>query len=200
MSQPKSSAAPPSPHASKPNKSYTKDHHQSPKPKNKPAVSAPNKSNEKPRSLAEDDLPTVPPKIPPPNRPSLFTADYTIETPSNLAPMLPSQLIIRYPTAPSTEDTETNTRRRATTTQQRRDERTKITEEENKNMSKSPARTKTNPPTSTYLRPRPPTDALRDAVSLVANWKQPEPDPCNFKFEISPEAAEHNLGIIWGHQ
>jgi hypothetical protein len=75
-----------------------------------------------------------------------------------------------------------------------------MTEKENKNMSKLPARTETNPPNTTYLRPRLPNDTLRDAVSLVANWQQPEPEHCNFKFEISPEAAGHNLGIIRGHQ
>jgi hypothetical protein len=132
------------------------------------------------------------------NRPSLFTADDTIQTPSNQAPMLPSQVIIRYPTAPSTKDLETNQQRRSATTKQRRDKRTKLTEKENKNMSKLPSQTK--PPNTTYLRPRPPTDALRDAVSLVANWQQPDPEHCKFKFDISPEAAEHNLGIIRGHQ
>jgi hypothetical protein len=47
-SQPKSSAALPPPHVSKTNKSYTKGHHQPQKPQNKPVVSAPNKSNERP--------------------------------------------------------------------------------------------------------------------------------------------------------
>jgi hypothetical protein len=203
-SQPKSSTAPPPPHVSKPNKSYTKDHHQSQKPKKKPVVSAPSKSNERPNKNPHiwpspvDDLPTVPPKIPPPNRPSLFTANEAIQTPSNQAPMLPSQVIIRYPTAPSTKDLETDQQRRSATTKQHRDERTKLTEKENKNMTKLPSQT--NPPNTTYLRPRPPTGALRDAVSLVANWQQPDPEHCKFKFDISPEAAEHNLGIIRGHQ
>jgi hypothetical protein len=66
-------------------------------------------------------------------------------------------------------------------------------------MSNLPSQTNP-PPNTTYLRPRPPTNTLRDAVSLVANWQQPDPEHCNFKFEISPEAAEHNLGIIRGHQ
>jgi hypothetical protein len=203
-SQPKSSSAPPPPHVSKPNKSYTKDHHQPQKPKKKPVVSAPNKSNERPNKNPHiwpspvDDLLTVPPKIPPPNRASLFTADDTIQIPSNQAPMLPSQVIIWYPTAPSTEDLETDQQRRSATNKQRRDKRTKLTEKENKNMSKLPSQT--NPPNTTYLRPRQPTDALRDAVSLVANWQQPDPEHCKFKFDISPEAAEHNLGIIRGHQ
>jgi hypothetical protein len=137
MSHYKSSAALPPPHASKP-KSYTKDHHQPQQPKIKPAVSAPNESNEKPKKNAEiwshpmDDLPRVPPKVPPPNRPSLFTADKTIKTLSNPAPMLPSKIIIRYPTAPSTYDQETDPPRRTTTTQQSRDERTRMTEREKK--------------------------------------------------------------------
>jgi hypothetical protein len=203
-SQPKNFAAPPPPHVSKPNKSYTKDHHQPQKPQNKPVVTAPNKSNERPNKNPHiwpspvDDRPTVLPKIPPPNIFSLFTANDTIQTISNQAPMLPSQVIIRYPTAPSTEDLETNQQRRSTTTKQSRDERTKLTEKENKNMSKLPSQT--NSPNTTYLRPRPPTNALRDAVSLVANWQQPDPEHCNFKFKIFPEAAEHNLGIIRGHQ
>ena len=167
------SSSEPTPHVSKP-KSYTKDHH------------------------LKDDLPTEPPSTPPPNRPSLFPADDTIKTPSNPAPMLPSQVDVRFPAAPST-DLPNNTPRHPTTTQQHRDERSRITEKENKNMSKLPC-TKTIPPNTPYLRPRPPTDALKEAVSLVANWQQPEPEPCNFKFEISAEAAEHNLGIIRGHQ
>jgi hypothetical protein len=116
--------------------------------------------------------------------------------------MLPFQVDIRFPSAPSA-DLPTNPPRHTTTTQQRRDERSRITEEENKNMSKLPSTktiTKTIPPNNTYIRPRPPTDALKEAVSLVANWQQPNPEPCNFRFEISAEAAEHNLGIIRGHQ
>jgi hypothetical protein len=73
-----------------------------------------------------------------------------------------------------------------------------LTEKENKNMSKLPSQT--NPRNTTYLRPKPPTDALRDAVSLVANCQQPDPEHCKFKFDISPEATERNLGIIRGHQ
>ena len=75
-----------------------------------------------------------------------------------------------------------------------------MTERENKNLSKFPAQTTTNPPNTTYLRPRPPTDALRDASSLVANLEQPDPEHCKFKFVLSPEAADHNLGFIQGHQ
>ena len=59
--------------------------------------------------------------------------------------------------------------------------------------------TSSTPSNTTDHRPRPPTDALREAVSLVANWEQPEPERCNFEFELSPSAVEHNLGIIRAH-
>jgi hypothetical protein len=49
------------------------------------------------------------------------------------------------------------------------------------------------PPNTTYHRPRLPADALREAVSLVANWEQPEPEHCNFEFEFIIRAHSYDL-------
>ena len=57
----------------------------------------------------------------------------------------------------------------------------------------------TLPPFPTYLRPQPPSDAIIAAIRLVAQWKQPEPEPCHFLFDISADAAAHNLHLLKCH-
>jgi hypothetical protein len=101
-SRPKSSAAP-LPHVNKLLSSATVHRKSQPK-----RSSAPTPHVRKPKRYTRGQhpnhgLPTAPPSIPPPNRPSLFPADDTIETSANPAPMLPFQVDIRFPSAPSAD-------------------------------------------------------------------------------------------------
>jgi hypothetical protein len=108
--------------------------------------------------------------------------------------MLPSQVIILFLTDPLT-DLETIPSRQ-TNTQQRQDKRTEMTKREIKDMSKLPAQTTTNPPNTTYLRPRPNrrTKRCSQPGSKLATARTGA-----LHLQVQ-NLAEHNLGIIQGHQ
>jgi hypothetical protein len=103
---------------------------------------------------SEDVVPTAPQEPLPPSRPFLFTDNNTINTPANLAPMLPSQVSIWYPNAPFLIELSSNLgahpSRPLTTTQHRQAKIIKTAEKDSRNMSKLPRPTYTTNLDNTY--------------------------------------------------
>ena len=145
-------------------------------------------------------LPTVPSSYAPVARHARRLSDEDTDIPSNPAPTNLADIQIRYPPAPTipltTNHPRSNNAPTPASAEQRQLRRNLATMENELLICKYPPL----PPFPIFLRPRPPSDAIIEAIRLVAHWQQPEPDPCHFIFDISADAASHNLHLLKRHQ
>jgi hypothetical protein len=158
----------------------------------------PNQTNVGHRSVTGHtrSLPTAPPSYVPTTRHTHHLSNEDTDIPPNPAPHNIVDIKTRYPPAPSiplpSNQCHEHLPPTLASTKQRQLQRT-LAAHENKNLL---CKYQNLPTLPTYMRPRPPSDAIIESIRLVATWIQPAPNPCRFQFAIFDEAATHNLQLL----